>query len=358
LLGLAIGHGITKDPKERRQKPLDDPAIKAGLAMLAREIDRPGERRPPDHYFLWSVARVAVLYDLDKIGGKDWYAWGVKELVELPRQKNDGSWTDGGYYANHPVLNTCFALLFLKRANLARDLSAQLQGQLQDPGEKILAAGGVGGEALGGTTTTGDLKPGVESAEPKPIAKPPEPADTTPPRPAEPKPITKPPEEKVRPAPAGDADSARLAGELVKATPRHRGEVLDKLRAGKGVVYTEALASAIPQLPADAKGQARSALAERLVRMKAETLAKYMEDDDPEIRRAAAAACAKKEARTLVPNLIALLRDREGAVVGAAHTALKDLTGQDFGPAPGAGRQDRDEAAQRWLEWWSKQGGK
>jgi hypothetical protein len=87
-------------------------------------------------------------------------------------------------------------------------------------------------------------------------------------------------------------------------------------------------------------------------------LAKYMTDDDAEIRRAAAAACAKKEARTLIPNLIGLLRDREGAVVGAAHTALKELTGQDFGPAPGAGRQDRDEAAQRWLEWWGKQGGK
>jgi hypothetical protein len=127
LLGLAVGHGVTKDPKERNQKPLEDPAIKAGLAMLAREIDRPGERRPPDHYFLWSVARVAVLYDLEQIGGKDWYAWGVKELVELPRQRNDGSWTDGAYYANHPVLNTCFALLFLKRANLAKDLTDKLQ---------------------------------------------------------------------------------------------------------------------------------------------------------------------------------------------------------------------------------------
>jgi hypothetical protein len=125
LLGLAIGHGVAKDPTEKNQKPLDDPAIKAGLAMLAREIDRPGERRPPDHYFLWSVARVAVLYDLDKIDGKDWYAWGVKHL--LPRQKNDGSWIDGAFYANHPVLNTCFALLFLKRANLAKDLTDKLQ---------------------------------------------------------------------------------------------------------------------------------------------------------------------------------------------------------------------------------------
>jgi hypothetical protein len=125
LLGLAIGHGIARNPKEQNQKPLDDPAIKAGLAMLAREIDRPGEKRPRDHYFLWSMARVAVLYDLDTIGGKDWYAWGVRAI--LPNQKKDGSWTDGAYIANHPVLNTCFALLFLQRANLARDLTDKLQ---------------------------------------------------------------------------------------------------------------------------------------------------------------------------------------------------------------------------------------
>jgi hypothetical protein len=37
LLGLAIGHGVTKDPKEKNQKPLEDADIKAGLAMLARD---------------------------------------------------------------------------------------------------------------------------------------------------------------------------------------------------------------------------------------------------------------------------------------------------------------------------------
>ena len=26
-------------------------------------------------YFLWSVERVAMLYDLKTIGGRDWYAW-------------------------------------------------------------------------------------------------------------------------------------------------------------------------------------------------------------------------------------------------------------------------------------------
>jgi hypothetical protein len=125
LLGLAVAHAVTTDAAEKKQKPLDDDAIKRALAVLAGEIDKPGETRAPDHYFLWSLERVGVLYDLPKIDGKDWYAWGCKAL--LPRQRADGSWPDGAWYGNNPVLNTCFALLFLERANLAKDLTTKLQ---------------------------------------------------------------------------------------------------------------------------------------------------------------------------------------------------------------------------------------
>jgi hypothetical protein len=125
LLGLAIGHGVTRDPAEQKQKPLDDPAIQRGLAMLAREIARPDEKRPPDFYYLWSLQRVAGIFELNAIGGKDWYPWGVNIL--LPLQHTDGSWQDGGFVGSHPILNTCFALMFLKRANLAKDLADKLQ---------------------------------------------------------------------------------------------------------------------------------------------------------------------------------------------------------------------------------------
>jgi hypothetical protein len=125
LLALAEAHGVTKDPTERKQKPLDDEAIKRGLDLLAREIGKPKENRPMDLYFLWSLERVAVLFKLDKIGGKDWYAWGRNIL--LPVQQQDGSWKDGAYYGNNPLLDTCFALLFLKQANLAKDLTDKLE---------------------------------------------------------------------------------------------------------------------------------------------------------------------------------------------------------------------------------------
>ena len=105
----------------------------------------------------------------------------------------------------------------------------------------------------------------------------------------------------------------------------------------------------------DAKRQAREALAIRLARMKVETLATYLQDEEAEIRRAAAIACAKKESKILIPNLISLIRDPETSVALAAHAALKDLTGQDFGPSADASRQDRDQAALKWLRWWTKQ---
>jgi hypothetical protein len=125
LLGLAVAHGVSEDGAEKQQKPLGDPAVKRALAMLAREIDRPGEERDPDLYFLWSLERVGVLYDLPKIDDKDWYAWGRKVLLSM--RQPDGSWKGGAYYGNTPVLNTCFALLFLKQANLAPDLTDKLR---------------------------------------------------------------------------------------------------------------------------------------------------------------------------------------------------------------------------------------
>jgi hypothetical protein len=125
LFALGVAHGTVGEKQFQPQTPLDDEAIRRGLAMLAREIGRAGEKRPPDLYFLWSLERVGVLYGLDKIGDKDWYAWGRKELFDL-QDKNDGSWKAGAYYGNGPVLNTCFALLFLKQANLTKDLKLEL----------------------------------------------------------------------------------------------------------------------------------------------------------------------------------------------------------------------------------------
>src|SRR5262249_19240609 len=81
-----------------------------------------------DLYFLWSLERVAVIYDLKKVEGKDWYAWG--SAILLASQRPDGSWQD-----RFPgVPDTCFALLFLRRANLAKALPDELRGPARPPG--------------------------------------------------------------------------------------------------------------------------------------------------------------------------------------------------------------------------------
>ena len=100
----------------------------------------------------------------------------------------------------------------------------------------------------------------------------------------------------------------------------------------------------------------RDALAARLARMKANTLKNYLEDEDAEIRRAAALACATKDTKEHIPALIRLLSDPEPVVLRAAHAALKTLTEQDFGPGPNATRAERTEAIAAWQLWWSKQG--
>lgn len=122
LLGLAVAHAMPGN--KAGKNPLKDQAIQHGLTALARSIDRPNEDRPLDLYFLWSLERVGVLFQLPKIDGKDWYAWGRRVL--RAKQQGDGSWTESAYYGHNPIINTCFALLFLKQANLAVDLTDKL----------------------------------------------------------------------------------------------------------------------------------------------------------------------------------------------------------------------------------------
>ena len=85
-----------------------------------------------DLYFIWSIERVGVLFDLATIGGVDWHAWGTDILLHI--QHPDGRWQD----SHNPPIDTCFALLFLKRVNVAHDLTKVLQGLggVRDPGAK------------------------------------------------------------------------------------------------------------------------------------------------------------------------------------------------------------------------------
>jgi hypothetical protein len=127
LLGLAVGLGVRtqKDPKENGEEE----QIRKGIQALSERIGKAspdsGRRRFIALYLLWTVERVGVLYGKRKLGDKDWYAWGVDEL--LPTQQADGSWNDGFYLGASRTLDTCLALLFLKRSNLTADLTKKLE---------------------------------------------------------------------------------------------------------------------------------------------------------------------------------------------------------------------------------------
>jgi hypothetical protein len=132
LLGLAVGHGLTAGDTPKK---VDDPAIIKALKSLSENIDKPlGQgrvtkkgvlRTDVNLYFLWSLERVGVLYNARTLDGKDWYQWGTELLVD--HQNADGSWKLEGFPGSTPLLETSFALLFLKRANLVQDLSRKLE---------------------------------------------------------------------------------------------------------------------------------------------------------------------------------------------------------------------------------------
>jgi HEAT repeat protein len=125
-----------------------------------------------------------------------------------------------------------------------------------------------------------------------------------------------------------DVDSTKMANQLVAAHGTAKDPLLARLRDGKGAVYTQALLAAIPHLGPKAREKARATLAERLIRMTARTLADKLRDEDPELRRAAALACASKGSTANVPDLEALLDDPSPAVAKAAREALRQLKGQ------------------------------
>jgi HEAT repeat protein len=428
LLGLAVGYGVSthtlhtnvkskkETDKDKSEMP-KDAAVARGINFVAQVLEpalRGGNDDPPamrnfgrgggfgmrggmgggmgggivhnglgsEYYFLWGLERVAMIYSLKSLGDKDWYAIGSKYI--LRNQENDGSWR-GNLGA---TVDTCFALFFLRRANLAVDLTAKLH--IKGPAIVDLRAKGALNEGdkeappakIPVEKKPESAKPAEKSerpsatrdgANPTPSGKSaPKQAEPDPPIPskAAPSPATPPvknPEsgvakkESVPPqTPPPDQglmyeqQIAKLRDQLLKAAPIDQASLVDRLRDAKGSANTEALAEAIPQLLGEVKSKASEALTQRLARMTAETLRDKLKDENLEVRRAAALACAMKEDRSLIPDLINLLEDRESRVERAAYASLRALTDEDFGPTPNASEERRVRSIERWREWWAK----
>ncbi len=90
--------------------------IKDGLAWLNVHFavdTNPGGGLGWHYYYLFGLERAGVLADVRFLGDHEWYREGAEYL--LSRQAAAGWWPGRG---EHRLLNTCFALLFLRRATV------------------------------------------------------------------------------------------------------------------------------------------------------------------------------------------------------------------------------------------------
>jgi hypothetical protein len=143
---------------------------------------------------------------------------------------------------------------------------------------------------------------------------------------------------------ADDVEATRLCRQLVSANPVQQEVLLGRLKDAKGLANTLAIARAIPSLKGSTQKQAREFLAERLGRMTPKTLRDKFTDDEPEVRRAAIAACVRTRRKEMAGDLVKLLDDGHPAISREAEDGLKELTGRTF-TMEGA-----------WRDWWQNEG--
>jgi VWFA-related protein len=125
LMGLAISAARPKvaerlSARARGAALAADPVFTEALKAVSKDARNIGPHS--DIYYLWSVERVCVALGLRDLDGLDWYATGARDLLSL--QREDGSWPDQRWGS---LPQTCLALLFLRKANLAFELDRVLK---------------------------------------------------------------------------------------------------------------------------------------------------------------------------------------------------------------------------------------
>ncbi len=123
LVGLIIGKSeLQKTAYWRAIGKQTDKAIFDGLAWLNNnytvQTNPYGFRG--HYYYLYALERVGILGGLTLIGSHNWYIDGAKYLVaaQRPQDKDHGWWDVKQEIAPSDLINTCYALLFLKKATI------------------------------------------------------------------------------------------------------------------------------------------------------------------------------------------------------------------------------------------------
>ncbi len=117
---------ILKD-LEKKDGSKGNAPVKKALDWMGANLDY--TRNPSYHnawmwqfYWIYAVERAADLAGVDKVGSHAWYPEGAQYLID--NQKADGSWnglsSDGKESVGGVIADTCFAILFLRRATKAK----------------------------------------------------------------------------------------------------------------------------------------------------------------------------------------------------------------------------------------------
>jgi hypothetical protein len=99
----------------------NDPDVAEGLAWLAMNFtvsNNPGGDEEWHYYYLYALERVGMMCETERIGTHPWYSTGAKFILDA--QQPDGSWKAG----EEATWDTCFAILFLKRATRPVDVAS------------------------------------------------------------------------------------------------------------------------------------------------------------------------------------------------------------------------------------------
>jgi len=73
-------------------------------------------------YYMYALERAGMLYGTEMMGKHKWYPEGAKVLIET--QAANGSWGAG-------TVDTCFAILFLKRATRSLGVATHSASQMR-----------------------------------------------------------------------------------------------------------------------------------------------------------------------------------------------------------------------------------
>lgn len=273
-----------------------DPQVLLARDYIARYMAQGFSPDQHSVYFLWSLERVCLVLDYKDINGIDWYTWGAQHLLNM--QSKSGAWQHD--FVSGSNCETAWALLFLKKVDLL-----QIGRAVFEPG-KIPQ------------NRRGNKQP---AQAPKKV-------------------------DAGRKGTPGEAQA--LKEELQKTVVAERiEEIIDLLEKTTGSEYLEALVEVIPLVRAGVQDQVRQALQRRLARLKQpENLRKGLSsDNNKELRLAILAVLrTKSDVRSLVPDLIPLLGEKDAEISIQAYETLKKITGQDHGRNQGA-----------WLQWWERQ---